>query len=281
VPVHRQRPERDDQETLMEFGTRPAAAAFLTLTAAAVFAWSVHAQGPGQDHAGQYAQSDIAYGAQLYAAQCATCHGANGDAVGGVNLRTGQIRRAATDNELMRLITTGIPGAGMPGFRFVQAEQLAIVAYVRNMNSLDAGSVKLGNPSRGRAVFEGKGECLRCHAVNDKGSVAAPDLTDIGVTRAPSMLERHIIDPTAQMMPINRPVRAVMKDGKTVTGRRLNEDTYSIQLMDDDGRLRSLLKNDVKQLEVLTTSRMPSYKDKLSADEVSDLVAYLLTLKGA
>jgi hypothetical protein len=101
------------------------------------------------------------------------------------------------------------------------------------------------------------------------------------VNRAPSMLERHITDPTSQMMPINRPIRAVLKDGKTVSGRRLNEDTYSIQLMDDDGRLRSLLKSDLKQLEVLTTSRMPSYKDKLSADELSDLVAYLLTLKGA
>jgi cytochrome c oxidase cbb3-type subunit III len=241
----------------------------------------VRAQGPGQDHAGQYAQSDIAYGAQLYAAQCATCHGSNGDQVGGVNLRSGQIRRASTDNELMRLITTGIPGAGMPAFKFVQAEQMAIVAYLRNMNSIDAGSVKIGNASRGRAIFEGKGECLRCHAVNDKGSVAAPDLTDIGVARAPSMLERHLTDPTSQMMPINRPIRAVLKDGKTVTGRRLNEDTYSIQLMDDDGRLRSLLKSDLKQLEVLTTSRMPSYKGKLSAEELSDLVAYLLTLKGA
>jgi putative heme-binding domain-containing protein len=265
----------------MVFRFRSIVLALACTAAAAGFGVAARAQGPGQDHAGQYAQSDIAYGAQLYAAQCATCHGSNGDQVGGVNLRSGQFRRAITDNEVMRLITTGIPGASMPAFRFVQAEQLAIVAYLRNMNSLDAGSVKLGNPARGRAVFEGKGECLRCHAVNDKGSVSAPDLSDIGVARAPSMLERHLTDPTAQMMPINRTVRAVMKDGKTVTGRRLNEDTYSIQLMDEGGQLRSLVKTDVKQLEILPTSRMPSYKDKLSADEVSDLVAYLLTLKGA
>jgi putative heme-binding domain-containing protein len=267
-------------ETPMVFRFRSIVIALVSAAAAGTFV-PARAQGPGQDHAGQYAQADIAYGAQLYAAQCTTCHGSNGDQVGGVNLRSGQIRRASTDNELMRLIATGIPGAGMPSFKFVQAEQMAIVAYLRNMNSLDAGSVKIGNASRGRTVFEGKGDCLRCHAVNDKGSVTAPDLTDIGVNRAPSMLERHIIDPTSQMMPINRPIRAVLKDGKTVTGRRLNEDTYSIQLMEDDGRLRSLLKSDVKQLEVLTTSRMPSYKDKLSADELSDLVAYLLTLKGA
>jgi putative heme-binding domain-containing protein len=265
----------------MVFRFRSIVIALVCTAAAGAFGWPARAQGPVPDHPGQYAQSDIVYGAQLYAAQCATCHGSNGDQVGGVNLRSGQIRRGTTDAELMRLLRTGIPGAGMPSFKFVQAEELAIVAYVRNMNSIDAGSVKIGNASRGRAVFEGKGDCLRCHAVNDKGSVAAPDLTDIGVTRAPSMLERHLTDPSSQMMPINRPVRAVMKDGKTVTGRRLNEDTYSIQLMDESGHLRSLLKTDVKQLEVLATSRMPSYKDKLSTDELSDLVAYLLTLKGA
>jgi len=117
--------------------------------------------GTRQTGHGQYAQSDIAYGAQLYAAQCATCHGSNGDQVGGVNLRTGQIRRASTDNELMRLLTTGIPGAGMPSFKFVQGEQLAIVAYLRNMNSIDAGSVKIGNASAqnslGRLYEDGVG----------------------------------------------------------------------------------------------------------------------------
>jgi putative heme-binding domain-containing protein len=258
-----------------------ASAPLVSLLMVTGVALGLSAQGPAQDHAGQYAQADIAYGAQLYAAQCTTCHGANGDAVGGVNLRTGQIRRATTDNELMRLIASGIPGAGMPSFKFVQAEQIAIVAYLRNMNSLDASSVKVGNASRGRAVFEGKGECLRCHAVNDKGSVVAPDLSDIGVTRAPSMLERHLTDPSAQMMPVNRPVRAVTRDGKVITGRRLNEDTYSIQLMDDEGRLRSVLKSDLREFQILATSRMPSYKDKLTADELSDLIAYLLSLKGA
>ena len=65
-----------------------------------------------------------------------------------------------------------------------------------------------------------------------------------------------------------------------MTGIRLNEDTYSIQLMDDAGHLRSLLKSDVKQLEILPASRMPSYKDKLSAQELADVLAYLVSLKG-
>ena len=82
------------------------------------------------------------------------------------------------------------------------------------------------------------------------------------------------------MLPINRPVRAVTKDGKVITGRRLNEDTWSVQLIDSQERLVSLAKADLKEYAVLKTSAMPSYRDKLSAQELADVVAYLLTLKG-
>ena len=78
----------------------------------------VIAQNPPQDHAGQYAMADIVFGSQLYAAQCVNCHGANGDGVGNVNLRSGPIRRAATDRELQQIVTNGIPGTGMPAFKF-------------------------------------------------------------------------------------------------------------------------------------------------------------------
>jgi putative heme-binding domain-containing protein len=187
--------------------------------------WHVSKQDPNQDHAGQYAPADIAYGAALYASQCATCHGANGDGVDGVNLGSGPTRRAATDAELTRLIASGIPEGGMPPLDLTAAEQAGLVAYLRNMNAVDAASIELGSASQGRAIFEGKGECLTCHAVNDRGSVVAPDLSDIGATRSPVALQRHLTAPSAQMMPVNRPVRVTMKNGRTMTGRRLNEDT--------------------------------------------------------
>ena len=82
------------------------------------------------------------------------------------------------------------------------------------------------------------------------------------------------------MLPINRPVRAVTRDGRTIRGRRLNEDTYTVQLIDEQERLVSLVKADLREFEVSTTSSMPSYETTLTADELADVIAYLLSLKG-
>ena len=81
-------------------------------------------------------------------------------------------------------------------------------------------------------------------------------------------------------MPINRPIRAVKKDGTVINGRRVNEDTYSVQLMDTNGRLVSLLKADLRDYRISTTASMPSYKKELEATELADVMAYLLSLKG-
>lgn len=233
-----------------------------------------------QDHPGQYAQADIEYGLRLYSAQCASCHGPTGDAVAGVDLRSGKFRNASSDRDLTRIITTGIPGAGMPPFKFSEPELVSIVAYLRNMNSFDARSVTLGDAGRGQVVFEGKGGCASCHRVKGKGSGVAPDLSDVGTIRAPSALQRSLLDPTASMLPINRPVRAVTRDGKVINGRRLNEDTYTVQLLDDQERLLSLDKANLREYTVLTSSPMPSYKGRLSSQELADVLAYLVSLTG-
>jgi cytochrome c oxidase cbb3-type subunit III len=72
----------------------------------------------------------------------------------------------------------------------------------------------------------------------------------------------------------------VTKDGKIISGRRLNEDTYTVQLIDDQEHLVSLTKADLREFTVLKATPMPSYKDKFSAQELADLEAYLLSLKG-
>jgi putative heme-binding domain-containing protein len=236
--------------------------------------------GQQAEHAGEYSQADIQYGSTIYASQCTQCHGPTGDQISGVDLRSGRFRNASSDDDLRRIVTQGIPGTSMPGRRLDNAEITGIIAYVRNMRDFNAASVTLGDPRRGRAIFEDKGRCSTCHQVNGAGSHVAPDLSDIGSARSAGVLQQSLIDPASTMMPINRPVRIVMKDGKTITGRRVNEDTYTVQLIDDQERLLSLSKADFREFTILKTSPMPSYKDALNAQELSDLVAYLVSLKG-
>src|SRR5262245_24828925 len=233
-----------------------------------------------QLHDAQYPVVDIAYGANLYGSRCVTCHGAQGDAIGGVNLRSGKFRNAQSDNDLARFIRAGSQSAGMPPFALDNAEMTGIIAYLRNMNAIDTATVKAGDASRGRAVFEGKGGCTACHRIGRVGSRVAPNLSDIGSQRSPGQLQRTLLDPTSQLMPINRPVRLTKKDGTDINGRRLNEDTYSTQVVDDKERLHSVLKADLKEFTIAKTSPMPSYKATLSSGELADVLGYLLSLKG-
>ncbi|MEO8048841.1 MAG: c-type cytochrome [Acidobacteriota bacterium] len=233
-----------------------------------------------QDHPQDYSRADIEYGARLYSEQCDRCHGPNGTGVSGVDFKSGKFRHAATDRQLSEVITTGFPEAGMPAFKLDAADIAGLIAFLRNMNTLDRGSLKPGDAARGQLVLEGKGACLSCHRVNGKGSRKAPDLSDIGAVRSAGTIERSLLEPDIQMMPINRPVHIVTRAGKVIDGRRLNEDTYSVQIADEEGRLLSLQKSDLREFNVSTKSNMPSYKGELTPAELSDVVAYLLSLKG-
>jgi putative heme-binding domain-containing protein len=230
------------------------------------------------DH--QYTTADIEAGSRLYVNQCALCHGPNGEAINGVDLRRGVFRRSVSDDDLARLITTGIAAAGMPAFKFQPAELNAVLAFIRAGFDPGGTPAKVGDPVRGKPLFTGKGGCATCHRVNGVGPRSAPDLSDIGAVRTASALQRTLVDPTSAMLPINKPVRAVTRDGKTIRGRRLNEDTYTVQLIDDQERLTSLIKADLKEYEIGTVSPMPPAGKVLSPDEIADLLAYLLTLKG-
>ena len=121
---------------------------------------------------------------------------------------------------------------------------------------------------------------MNCHRVLDQGSRVGPDLTNIGARRKRDDIERSIIDPNAEILPENRYITVVTRNGATITGRILNEDTFSIQLIDSKEKLVSLQKADLSKFEFLKNSPMPSYRDKLSGDELSDLVGYLVSLKG-
>lgn len=234
-----------------------------------------------QDHSGQYPQADVTAGARVYAALCIGCHGANGAGVGGIDLRQGPLPRASSDAAFTTLLAKGIPGTSMPSFALDPNDARALVAFIRGGFDANTTTVPQGDRARGRAVFEGKAACLTCHRIEMRGRDIGPDLTEIGRMRNAAAIQRSLIDPTGSMIPINRPVRAETSDGRVVTGRRLNEDTYTVQIVADEGRLVSLVKSELRQWSVSKTSPMPSYKDTLTPDELIDLVAYVASLKGA
>jgi putative heme-binding domain-containing protein len=230
------------------------------------------------DHGAQYSQAEIAAGYRVYSSQCVQCHGGNGDGISGVDLRRGVFRRATSDEDLGRVISNGVPGAGMPPFKLEPAELTGVIAFIRAGFDQTA-SVRVGDPAQGRVLYEGKGACASCHRVAGRGALTAPDLSGIGLVRTVAALQRSLVEPATAMVPANRPLRIVTKSGETVDGRRLNEDTYTVQLLDARGRLRSLAKADIRTLTYATASPMPSYASRLTSEEIADLVGFLTTLR--
>jgi putative heme-binding domain-containing protein len=239
----------------------------LTVCAAGMLAQQSHKPG------------EVAEGARLFRANCAACHGPDGDRVAGVDLGHDKFRRASSDEGLVEIIQKGIPGTAMPPHAFSEFQAGAVVAYLHSMATSGRGA-GVGDLGRGRAIFEGKGGCTSCHRINGNGSRVAPDLSDIGKLRRAVEIEQSLVAPNDEILPQNRYFRAVTRDGQTITGRLLNQDTFSVQVIDSNERLLSLKRADLKEAAFLKDSPMPSYRDKLSSAELADLVAYLVSLKG-
>ena len=69
------------------------------------------------------------------------------------------------------------------------------------------------------------------------------------------------------------------KSGLVREGLRMNEDSFSVRIIDDDANLWSYPKNQIASFERVEESTMPSYTQTLSDSEVDDLVAYLFSLR--
>jgi putative heme-binding domain-containing protein len=123
--------------------------------------------------------------------------------------------------------------------------------------------------------------CLSCHRVGDAGSYVGPNLSDIGASRSVADIQASLVSPSKDVRPENRSVHLVTKDGKTVTGRILNQDGFSVQIIDSESQLRSFQKSSLREFTIVTTNPMPSYADKMSAQDMTDLVHYLSSLKSS
>jgi putative heme-binding domain-containing protein len=230
-----------------------------------------------------YAQHETAFdveeGGRAFRNSCANCHGPDGNEIAGIDLGRGQFRRPMTDADLMAIIRKGIPNTPMPATNMTEEQAARIVAYLRSVAASKRTAAVAGDVVRGKALYEGKGNCASCHRVSGVGSRLGPDLSKIGQLRRAVDLEQSLVEPGADVAPANRFYRVVTKSGTTVTGRLLNHDTFTVQIMDAKEELRTFRKDDLKEYAFAPTP-MPSYKSTFSQQELADVISYLVSLKG-
>ncbi len=227
-----------------------------------------------------FTPADIEEGGRLFRTNCVLCHGPEGDQVPGIDLGHGRFRQTYSEAALVKIIQNGIPGTAMPPHNLEDYRAEIILAYLHSIATSGRAVTGNGNAASGKAIFEGKGNCASCHRVNGVGSRVGPDLSDIGSLRRTAEIEQSILDPNAEVLPQNRFFRVVTKKGETITGRLLNLDSFNVLMLDSKERLLSLQRSDLREADFLKDSPMPSYSGKLSTQELSDVVAYLKSLKG-
>lgn len=244
----------------------------LTIAAAIGSLHAAHAQ-----HATAF---DVEDGGRAYQNVCANCHGPDGDLIPDIDLGRGLFRRPLSDDEIVGIILNGIPDTPMPATPAMsEAQAREIVAYLRDLAASRTGSTASGDPARGRRLVETRGECLECHRIEGRGSRLGPDLSAVGRVRRAAELERSLLDPEAEVQPAHRWYEVTTRGGERVRGRLLNHDTFTIQLIDEDERLRSFDKSRLRA-HGFADSPMPSVRDEMSDQDIADIVSYLTTLRG-
>ena len=219
------------------------------------------------------------WGKKLFESQCALCHGQDGSGGRGPNLRRPKLNHAADDNALRKVISEGIE-PDMPAFwQLADREVSSVAAYVKTLGSAPSEPVR-GDVTRGERLYKAKG-CGTCHMISGDGSGYGPELTEIGAKRNAAFLRESIIAPEAAVPEGFLLVELVTPAGATIRGIRLNEDTFSIQVKDSSNELHSFRRADLVEVRKLRgKSPMPSYERSLTPEELTDLVAYLASLRG-
>lgn len=237
-----------------------------------------------------FTPDDVTDGKKLFQGECGECHGVDGSGGVGPDLH-GAIQKRGEQGVFL-VIRNGIPGTGMaPVSNLNDRRAWQVVAYLRTLSSSDAGAVATGDPLKGKEVYGANG-CAVCHAVDGQGGGVGPELTRIGQARSPKYLHDFLLDPgknpPADMKLPERGqftgylvTHVVTKQGQDLTGIRVNEDTFTIQLRDVGGHYFSFNKSDIATIETEPgKSVMPSFAN-LSSTDLDNLVAYLASLKGA
>lgn len=226
---------------------------------------------------------DVRLGERYFQRQCSRCHGADAhgnDETGAPNL-TGRLNHASTDFGIFQVIREGVSGTAMlpVPLDLPDPQVWQLVAYINSLRT-DPANIQLpGNVANGRTLYNGKGACGSCHMIYGSGGRQGPDLSLVGDRLSPEQLHTALVDPGAEVAPRWWTLRVTQLNGSVVEGLRMDEDSFSLRLIDRDANLWSFKKDEIKSYDRLEGSTMPSYQSSLSPAEQDDLVAYLFSLR--
>lgn len=229
-----------------------------------------------------------------FRSNCAFCHGLGAKGGGrGPDLTRAQKRHGNSDADLFRTINEGVPGTAMPpngatqqGVGMTEGEIWQVIAYIRSVE-LKAPAQPLGDAAHGKQLFFGSTACSTCHMVNGKGGRLGPDLTTSGSARSTEYLVESIRNPSRRLAQgiseamkefstEYETVKVETTDGHKFTGVVLNEDSFTLQMLDASEQLHLFDKNGLRSFEKSRESLMPSYDGKtLSDKELQDILAFL------
>jgi putative heme-binding domain-containing protein len=267
----------------------PAKRIFVSALAMFLFPLSIAAQNP---FAGDAKAAKA--GEYEFRINCALCHGLGARGGGrGPDLTRAVKKHTHSDADMFQVISNGIPGTAMPangtngqGVGMTEEEIWQIITYIRSQES-KASAKSTGDPAHGKKMFYGDGNCSMCHMIDGTGGRMGPDLTAVGESRTREALVESIRNPSRRLawgltegskeFPQEyESVVAVTADGKQIKGVTLNEDSFTVQIMDTAENIHSLDKNKLKSFEKSRVSAMPRYNaDLLSDKDVEDIVAFL------
>ncbi len=212
----------------------------------------------------------------LYNKTCTGCHGPDGSEGDRAPSLDGNRRYfRVSEAAIFDTVKNGIPGTIMPASGLPDTDDWKIVAFVRNVRATASDLVVPGNPENGMKVFTGAGGCSRCHMIRGRGGLIGPDLSSVGAQLSLNKLE-EVLTKEGPIPPGYRPLTVTTRSGKTISGVARNSDAFSIQLLDESGKLHLLDTSELADSKYGTRSLMPHNIDKvLTRDQYRDLVAML------
>ena len=245
-----------------------------------LWALNVHFSFGQQNSSSDHSKDTVELGRATYGSACAGCHGLDGSGSDkAVDISGSAKVRSFSDSQLSEIISNGIPGTGMPAFHNLSERQnRAVVAYLRSLQGKMVTPTLPGDARRGKGIFFGKAECSSCHTISGEGGFLGPDLSGYGSTASAKEIRDEIIRSRRIPPQGYRPAVLVTSNGDRLEGMIRNEDNFSVQFQTKDGSFRSFQKSELRNLDRLETSLMPTnYGERLSPTELDDLVSFLVT----